>query len=121
MGPSFARLRRASDGKPRRRRAKDVHRSAKARRWTLFSLGRSAFEERSKFAAARRVAQLPQRLGLDLPDPFACDREALTDLFERVLTAVADAEPHLDDLFFARRQRLQHGLGLFLEVQVDHR
>src|SRR5207249_9549806 len=47
------------------------------------------------------------------------DREALSDFFECVLAAVADAEPHLDDLLLARRQGLQHRFGLFLQVQVD--
>src|SRR3954470_20894556 len=67
------------------------------------------------------MPQLPQRLRLDLADPFAGDREALTDLFERVLAAVADAKPHLDDLLLARREGFEHRLGLFLEVQIDDR
>ena len=49
-------------------------------------------EERAELAAARRVAQLAERLGLDLADALARDREALADFFERVLAAVADAE-----------------------------
>src|SRR6185436_9664296 len=57
----------------------------------------------------------------DLPDALAGDREALADFLERVLAAVADAEAHLDDLLFARRERLEHRLGLFLQVQVDDR
>src|SRR4030081_477943 len=51
-----------------------------------------SFEKRAKLAAARRVAQLAERLCLDLPDAFARDREALTDLFKSVLAAVADSE-----------------------------
>src|SRR5207249_10557271 len=65
------------------------------------------------------MAQLAERLGLDLSDALAGDREALADLFERVLAAVADAEPQLDDLLLARRQRFEHRFGLFLEIQVD--
>src|SRR5687767_10769536 len=38
-----------------------------------------------------------------------------------VTAAVADAEPHLDDLFLAWGQRLQDRFGLFLQVQIDHR
>src|SRR5687767_11080093 len=53
----------------------------------------SAFEERPQLPAARRVPELAQRLGLDLADPFAGDGEALADFLERVLAAVADAEP----------------------------
>src|SRR5258707_14865554 len=67
------------------------------------------------------MSQLSECFGLDLPDALARDREALADLFERVLAAVADAEPHLDHLLLARRERLEHRLGLLLEVQVDDR
>src|SRR5882672_566225 len=64
--------------------------------WARRKVSRSpSLEERAQLAAARWMPQLPQRLGLDLPDPLARDREALADLFERVLAAVADAEPHL--------------------------
>src|SRR5947208_7137170 len=78
-----------------------------------------SLEERAQLPAPRRMAQLAERLGLDLSDALAGDREALADLFERVLAAVADAEPHLDDLLLARRQRFEHRFGLFLEIQVD--
>ena len=37
-------------------------------------------------------AELPQRLGLDLPDPLARDSELLIDLFKRVLALTADAK-----------------------------
>src|SRR5262245_18837322 len=67
------------------------------------------------------MPQLAQRLRFDLPDALARDREALADLLERVLAAVADAEPHLDHLLLTRRERLEHRLGLLLEVEVDHR
>src|SRR6185312_5495718 len=89
--------------------------------WARTILRRPSFEKRAKFARPRRVPQLAQRLGLDLADALAGDGEALADLFERVLAAVADAEAHLDHLFLARRQRLQHRLGLFLEVEIDDR
>ena len=38
------------------------------------------------------MAQLAQRLGLDLADAFARDVELLADLLERAGTAVLDAE-----------------------------
>src|SRR6187401_1187203 len=85
------------------------------------TLGLSSLEERLQPARPRRVPQLAQRLRLDLPDALAGDREALTDLFERVLGAFADAEAHLDDALLARRQRLQDVVRLLLQVQVDHR
>src|SRR5437867_10156462 len=80
---------------------------------------RPPFEEGAELPGARRMAQLAERLRLDLPDALACDREALADLFQRVLAAVADAKPHLDHLLFTRRERLQHRVGLFLQVQID--
>ena len=43
------------------------------------------------------MAQLVERLDLDLADALAGDPKPLTDLFERALAAVADAEPHLDE------------------------
>src|SRR5262245_53144942 len=67
------------------------------------------------------MTQLAQRLRLDLAYAFAGHREVLAHFFERVLAAVADAEAHLDDLLFARGQRLQHRFGLLLQVEVDHR
>src|SRR5260370_286478 len=67
------------------------------------------------------MTQLAQGLGFDLPDAFARNRERLADFLERVLTAIIQAEAHLDDFFFAGCQRLQHGRRLFLQVQIDDR
>src|SRR3989440_8139899 len=66
--------------------------------WARTILRCPSFEERAQFARSRRMPQLAQRLRFDLPDPLARDREALADFLERVLAAVADAEPHLDHL-----------------------
>src|SRR5690349_12252846 len=79
------------------------------------------FQKGAQLPRSGRVAELAQRLGFDLADALAGDREVLADLLERVLAAVADAEPHLDHLLLARRQRLEHRLGLLLEVEIDHR
>jgi hypothetical protein len=38
--------------------------------------------------------QLPQRLGLDLPDTLARHVELLADFFQRVIGIHANAEPH---------------------------
>src|SRR5918994_2991997 len=86
-----------------------------------YDLTRPSFEKRPQFPAARRVTKFAQCFCFDLANTFARHREVLPHLFERVLTAVAHAEAHLDDALFARRQRLQHRLRLFLQVQVDHR
>src|SRR5207248_8387670 len=88
---------------------------------TVAFLRSPSFEEGAELSAPGRMSKLAQRLRFDLADALAGDGEALTHLFERVLAAVADAEPHLDHLLFARRERLEDRLGLFLQVQVDHR
>src|SRR5665213_1211489 len=79
------------------------------------------FQKRPQPMAPARVPQFPQRLCLDLPDALARHREALADLFERVFAAVLQAETHLDDLLFARAQRLEHFRRLLAQVQIDHR
>ena len=56
-----------------------------------------------------RMPQLAQRLGLDLADALAGHVEFLADLFKSMRHAVAQAETHLEDLLFARRE-LAHGL-----------
>src|SRR5207249_4695657 len=75
----------------------------------------------AKLSAPRRMPELPQRFRFNLPDALARDGEALADFFQRVFAAVAHAEAHLDDFLLARRERLEHRLGLLLEIQVDDR
>src|SRR5579885_90255 len=67
------------------------------------------------------MAQLAQRLGFDLADALAGDREVLADFLERVLAAVLKAEAHFDNFFLARAQRLEHFRGLLAQIQVDDR
>src|SRR2546426_132513 len=47
----------------------------------------SGLQEAPELLRARRVPELAQRLGLDLPDPLAGDREVLPDLLQGGLTA----------------------------------
>ena len=47
------------------------------------------------------MLQLPKRLGLDLPDPFAGDAELLADFLKRVVGVHPDAEAHAEDAFLA--------------------
>src|SRR5437762_6080946 len=84
-------------------------------------VARGAFEEGTQLARTRGVPQLAQRFRFDLADAFAGNGERLADFFERVLAAVVQAKPHLDDFFLAWRQRLQHRRSLFLQVQIDDR
>src|SRR5579875_934438 len=67
------------------------------------------------------MAQFSQRLRLNLPDALPRDGEALAHFFKRVLAAVVEPESHLDYLFFARCQRLEHGFRLLFQINVDHR
>ena len=62
-------------------------------------------QEAPQLAASARMFQLPQGFRFDLPNPFACDRELLTDFFERMVRIHPDAETHPKDTFFARGQR----------------
>src|SRR5688572_19014732 len=72
--------------------------------------------ERFQRFRTRGVAQLAQRLRLDLADALARDREALADLLEREVGALADAEAHPQDLLLARRERREHLARLLLEA-----
>ena len=69
--------------------------------------GGDAGYERLQVAAADRVLQLADGLGLDLPDALAGDLEDVADFFQRVGVAVAQAVAELDDLALAVGQRLQ--------------
>ena len=49
-----------------------------------------------------RMLQLAQRLGFDLADTLAGDRELLPNLLQRVIGVYADAEAHAQHAFLAR-------------------
>ena len=66
------------------------------------------------------MAQLPQRFCLDLADTFAGDSEILTHFFKCMFGAVFQTEAHLDDALFAGRERIEHLLGHFLQIDVDN-
>src|SRR5262245_12080220 len=51
-----------------------------------------ALEEAAELLGARRMAELAQRLRLDLQDALAGDVELLADLFQRVVGVHFDAE-----------------------------
>src|SRR6266498_2162704 len=79
------------------------------------------FQERLQLLGPRRMPKLAQRLRLDLPDALTGDVEGATDLLERVLGSVADAEPHLQDLLLARGERLQNSARLVLQIRHENR
>src|SRR2546426_5114284 len=62
------------------------------------------------------MPQLPQRLGLNLPDALTSDGKRLAHFLECMLAAVVQPKAHLDNLFFARREGLEHRRRLFLKV-----
>src|SRR5258708_30467828 len=69
-------------------------------------------------AAARRVAELAQRLRLNLADALAGDPQALAHLLEgALLAALRQAEAELEDAALARRQ----GAEDVLDLEAEHR
>src|SRR5579864_3773772 len=80
-----------------------------------------AVEEAAQLPAAAGVLELAQRLGLDLADALAGDRELLADFLEGVVGVHADAEAHPQHPLLARRQRGQHPRGGLAQVGLDRR
>src|SRR2546426_8734091 len=65
------------------------------------------------------MAQLAERLGLDLANALASDPEVLPDLFQRVLAAVGEAEAKTQHLLLARRERVEDLVRLLAQRQPD--
>src|SRR6185503_20138240 len=63
----------------------------------------SRFQEAPELLGARGMPQLAERLGLDLPDPLAGDREVLADFLQRVLAPVGEPEAQAQHLLLSRR------------------
>src|SRR5881392_1021848 len=78
-------------------------------------------EEAPELLRARRVPELTQRLGLDLSDALAGDREVLPDLLQGVLAAVGEAEAEPQDLLLARGERVEDLVRLLAEREADDR
>src|ERR1043165_1129514 len=81
---------------------------------------RLVLDERLEALAARRMAQLAERLRLDLADALAGDLEVLAHFLERVVALLADAKAHAEDLLLTRRERREHLAGLIREVDAYH-
>src|SRR3989442_130078 len=73
---------------------------------------RSRLEKAPELLRARWVPELAQRLGLDLSDALAGDREVLPDLPQRVLAPVGEAEAEPQHLLLARGERVEKVLRL---------
>src|SRR5271156_2817163 len=78
-----------------------------------------ALYEFFEVARAPSLAQLAQRLGFDLPNPFARHGELFADLFQRVIGLLPDAEAHAQDLPLTWRERRQRLARLFAQVALD--
>src|SRR5581483_5843630 len=78
-------------------------------------LRRTQFQKSLQQPDAGGMAHFSQRLGLDLPDPFARDAELLADLFQRARIAIAHAEPQFQHAALAFAQPGQHMTQLVFE------
>jgi len=78
--------------------------------WTLI------LDERGEVTAAQGMAELAERLDLDLTDPFPRHGKPPADFLERVLAAVPQAEPQPEDFFLAGAERPQRALDLSRQV-----
>ena len=67
------------------------------------------------------MAELAERLGFDLADALAGDREVLAHFLEGVLAAVGEPEAEAQHLFLAGRQRVEHPVGLLAQGEADDR
>ena len=74
----------------------------------------ASVKEITQLMTSARVAQLAERLCLDLADSLAGDAEVLSDLFQRAGPAVVKSEAQTEHLFFPRSQRVKHFLELLL-------
>src|SRR3989338_2548164 len=82
-------------------------------------ISRLFLDEAAQLLAPARVAELAERLGLDLTDALAGDVEVLPDLLEGVLVLGPDAEALPQDLLLPGAQRLEHPVGGLLEAEAD--
>src|SRR4051812_12346991 len=65
------------------------------------------------------MLEFAQRLGLDLADALARDRELLADLLQSMVFIHPDAETHAENALFAWRQRRQNARGGLAQVGLD--
>src|SRR4029453_7196551 len=91
-----------------------------ARRSTDPRASGSRFQEAPQLLGARGMPQLSERLGLDLTDALAGDREVLAHFLERVLAAVGEAEAEPQHLLFSRGKGIQDLVGLLTQREPDH-
>src|SRR3954453_22864151 len=74
----------------------------------------------AELLAPERVAELRQRLRLDLADPLAGEAELLADLVESARLAVSETKPKCHDCCLTLGQRLEHAVELALQQAERH-
>src|SRR3954454_20802539 len=74
-----------------------------------------------ELAAAGRVAELAQRLRLDLPDPLAGEPELASDLLQRASVPVVEPEAQPQDPLLTPVEAVEHRGQLLLEHPVGDR
>ena len=82
--------------------------------------GRRPLLDRGEHFLDGRSFELLERLGLDLPDAFPRDREALSHLFERARLIVADAESEPNDGLLSGCQILKNAVELMRHSRPMH-
>jgi len=70
---------------------------------------------------ARRVAQLSQGLGLNLPNAFSRESKSSADVVESSGVAICHPEPEFYNHLLARRQAAKHRSNQLLEFGLLYR
>src|SRR4029079_9598248 len=81
----------------------------------------SLVDEGPQGLATRKMAELAQRFGFDLPDPLTRHREVVPDLLQGVLGLFAYVYAHAQNLLVPRRERGQLLVYLFVQVGLNQR
>src|SRR5262245_1314579 len=76
--------------------------------WASWQLALRLIQKAHQLLAAAGLLELHHGFGFDLADAFPRDLEDVSDFFQRVAVAVAQAVPQLDDLPLAVTEGLEH-------------
>src|SRR5690349_21544060 len=79
----------------------------------------SIIQKASELPAPAWVLQFPERLGFDLADTLARDRELLADFLERVVGVHTDAEAHAQHTLLARGEGGEYARRRLAQVALD--
>src|ERR1700683_3210739 len=65
------------------------------------------------------MLELPERLGLDLPNSLTCHRELQADFLKRVVPVRTEAKAHAQHALFTRGQRGEYPRGGLAQILLD--